>query len=80
MRKVVPGGPAEAAKMQADDEFLAVDGLDLGAQEPEAAMKSFLTFVKYHSPGEKVVVTVRRDGTDVALPVTLGHAVSWTAE
>jgi hypothetical protein len=54
VRKVVPGGPAEAAKMQADDQFLAVDGIDLGSQEPEDAMKAFLVHVKYRSPGENL--------------------------
>ncbi len=73
VRKVVPGGPAEAAKMQADDQLLAVDGLDLGAQDPEDAMKTFLTYVKYRSPGETITVTVRRGGRDVVLPVTLGE-------
>ena len=74
VRKVVPGGPAEAAKMQADDQLIAVDGIDLSGPENEAAMKAFLTHVKYRSPGEVVSVTVRRAGKDVVLPVTLGEA------
>jgi len=74
VRKVVPGGPAEAAKMQADDQLISVDGVDLSGPENEAAMKAFLTYVKYRSPGEKVTVTVRRAGKDVALTVTLGEA------
>ena len=60
MRKVVPGGPAEAAKMLADDQIVSVDGIDLGAQAPEDAMKSFLVYVKYHSPGETIKVTVKK--------------------
>lgn len=74
VRKVVPGGPAEAAKMQADDQLISVDGVDLGSLEPEAAMKAFLVHVKYRSPGEVVAVTVRRAGKDIVLPVTLGEA------
>ncbi|MCM2303661.1 MAG: trypsin-like peptidase domain-containing protein [Elusimicrobia bacterium] len=74
VRKVAPGGPAEAAKMQADDQLIAVDGIDLSGPENEAAMKAFLTHVKYRSPGEVVSVTVRRAGKDVVLPVTLGEA------
>jgi S1-C subfamily serine protease len=72
--KVVPGGPAEAAKIQAGDQLLSVDGNVLGGQAPEAAMRSFLAYIKYHSPGEKVAVTVRRGGKDVVLSVTLGEA------
>jgi S1-C subfamily serine protease len=72
VKAVTPGGPAEAAKMQADDQLISVDGIDLGGPDNEAAMKAFLTYVKYHSPGEVVTVTVRRGGKDVALTVTLG--------
>lgn len=70
--KVVPGGPAEAAKVQAGDQLLAVDDLDLVAPAPEAAMKAFFVYVKYHSPGEKIAVTVKRGGKDVVLTMTLG--------
>ncbi|MDD5303053.1 MAG: trypsin-like peptidase domain-containing protein [Elusimicrobia bacterium] len=71
--KAVAGGPAEAAGMQAGDEFVAVDAIALGEMEPEAAMKAFLVYVKYHSPGEKIAVTVKRGGKNVALSVTLGE-------
>ncbi|MDP3541621.1 MAG: trypsin-like peptidase domain-containing protein [Elusimicrobiota bacterium] len=74
VRKVVPGGPAAAAKMQADDQLIAVDAIALGGEDVEAAMKAFLTYVKYRSPGETVAVTVRRGGKDVVLSVTLGEA------
>ncbi len=73
VRRVVPGGPADAAQMRADDQIVAVDGLDLAALAPEDAMKAFLAHVKYHSPGEKIAVTVRRGGKDVVLSVTLGE-------
>ncbi len=71
--KVTPGGPAEAAKMLAGDQFVSIDGIAVGDLEPEAAMKAFLTYVKYHSPGEKVAVTVKRGGKDIVLSVTLGE-------
>ncbi|MBI2386329.1 MAG: trypsin-like peptidase domain-containing protein [Elusimicrobia bacterium] len=74
VRKVVPGGPADAAKMRTDDQLIAVDGVDLSGPNNEAAMKAFLTYVKYRSPGETISVTVRRGGKDVALTVTLGEA------
>ena len=72
--KAAPGGPAEAAKILAGDEILSVDGVDLGALAPEDAMKAFLVHVKYHSPGETITLSVKRDGTNVVLPVTLGEA------
>ena len=72
--KVVAGGPAEAAKMQAGDQLLAMDGIVIGAMEPEEAMKAFLVHVKYHSPGETIKVTVKRGGADVVLSVTLAEA------
>ena len=71
--KVTPGGPAEAAKLLAGDQFVSVDAVALGDMELEAAMKAFLTYVKYHSPGEKIAVTVKRGGKDVVLSVTLGE-------
>jgi len=69
--KVVPGGPADAAKMLAGDQLLGLDGVDIAGQDLDAAMKTFLTYVKYHSPGEVITVTVRRAGKIVTLPVTL---------
>ncbi len=74
VRKVVPGGPAAAAQIQADDQLISVDGVDLAGEDNEAAMKAFLTHVKYRSPGEKIAVTVKRGGKDVVLTVTLGEA------
>jgi S1-C subfamily serine protease len=72
--KATPGGPAEAAQIQPGDQIVTVDGVNLRAMEPEDAMKAFLVYVKYHSPGEKLSMTVKRGGKDVVLPVTLGEA------
>ncbi|MBI5246697.1 MAG: trypsin-like peptidase domain-containing protein [Elusimicrobia bacterium] len=72
--KATPGGPAAAAQIQPGDQLLKVDGVDLGVMEPEDAMKAFLTYVKYHSPGEKLSLSVKRAGADVVVPVTLGEA------
>lgn len=74
VHKVVPGGAAAAAKMEAGDQVLAVDDVDLEAKSPTEAMKAFLVYVKYHSPGEKISVTVLRGGKRLVLPVTLGEA------
>ena len=72
--KAAPGGPAEAAKIAPGDQIVSVDGTDLAAMDTEDAMKAFLVHVKYHSPGEKIAVTVKRGGKDLVLTVTLGEA------
>lgn len=72
--KAAPGGPAAAAQIQPGDEIVQVDGTNLSVLDPEDAMKAFLVYVKYRSPGEKIVMTVKRDGKLVMLPVTLGEA------
>jgi S1-C subfamily serine protease len=69
--KASPGGPAEAAKIQPGDLILGVDGKDFAGLEPEEAMKAFLVYVKYHSPGEIITVKVKRGAQSLALPVTL---------
>ncbi len=73
IQSVVPGGPAEAAHLQAKDEIVSVDGIDLSALDPVSAQKTFLAHVKYMSPGEKVKLTVRRAGQSVAIEATLGE-------
>lgn len=72
--KATPGGPAAAAQIQPGDEIVQVDAVKLDGMEPEDAMKAFLVYVKYHSPGEKIVMTVKRDGKLVMSQVTLGEA------
>lgn len=76
--EVVPGGAAEAAKMQAGDHIVSVtslaDSIALDKMTPEAARKAVIAYVKYHSPGEQIAMTVRRNGADITLLVTLGEA------
>lgn len=72
--KAAPGGPAALAQIQPGDEIVQVDGIKLEGMEPEDAMRAFLVYVKYHSPGEKLAVTVKRDGKLVMSQVTLGEA------
>jgi len=74
IEKVTPGGAAEAAKVADGDEVVAVDGNDLSAMAPESAKLAFMGYVRYHSPGEKVVLTVNRGGQKIDLTVTLGES------
>jgi S1-C subfamily serine protease len=72
--KASPGGPAAAAQIQPGDQLVAVDDVDLAAMDPEDALKAFLVYVKYHSPGETITVKIKRDGQDVTTQVTLVEA------
>lgn len=60
---VVAGGPAEAAGFRVGDEIAAVDRHPVGDQG------SFAARLEGHA-GEEVVVSVRRDGRLIDLPVT----------
>jgi putative serine protease PepD len=63
---IVPGGPAEKAGLQAGDVILALDGKTVeGSSELIVAIRS-------KSPGDTVTLTVRRDGSERDVEVTLG--------
>jgi putative serine protease PepD len=63
---IVPGGPAEKAGLQAGDVILALDGKTVeGSSELIVAIRS-------KSPGDTVTLTVRRDGSERDVDVTLG--------
>ena len=70
---VTPGGPADAAGMQAKDQLVSIDGIGLDDLAPEEAQKAFLAHVKYMSPGEKISIVVRRGGQEFTLAATLGE-------
>jgi S1-C subfamily serine protease len=72
--KASPGGPAEAAKIQDGDLITGVDATSFAGMEPEDALKAFLVYVKYHSPGEVITVKILRGGKPVTAQVTLGEA------
>lgn len=69
--KAAPGGPAEAAGIQAGDVIRGVDGISYAGLTPEEALKAFLTYVKYHSPGEKITVALDRAGKAASAQITL---------
>ncbi len=66
--QVVPGSPAETAGIQARDIITKFDG---NAIDSESALAESLS---QHKPGDKVSVTVARDGQSKDLSVTLGTA------
>jgi putative serine protease PepD len=63
---IVPGGPAEQAGLEAGDVILALDGKAVqGSSELIVAIRS-------KQPGDTVTLTVRRDGSEREVQVTLG--------
>ncbi len=60
------GGPAEEAGLQPGDELLALDGEAIDDGPALAAA------VNAHQPGDEVELTVRRDGAEQSVTVTLG--------
>jgi S1-C subfamily serine protease len=63
---VVPGSPAAAAGIQAKDVITQIDGQSVG--EPEKV--NYL--VMQHKPGDKIQVTISRNGSTMTKTVTLG--------
>ncbi|MEK7233639.1 MAG: trypsin-like peptidase domain-containing protein [Elusimicrobiota bacterium] len=75
---VVPGGAAEAAKLQTGDRIVSVtslvDSINLDSMSPKDAIKAVTVYAKYHSPGEQIAVSVKRNGVHITLLLTLGEA------
>jgi S1-C subfamily serine protease len=64
---VTPGSAAEAAGLEAGDVVTALDG------EPVATTGELVSELRSRQPGERVTVSVTRDGETVELDVTLGE-------
>ena len=62
---VVPGSPAEKAGVKAGDVVLKLDGKDV------ANLRDFSEKLKGMTPGQVVKATLRRDGKDLEVAVTL---------
>ncbi|MGH9036103.1 MAG: S1C family serine protease, partial [Acidimicrobiia bacterium] len=66
--EVTAGGPADQAGMRAGDRVVAIAGVPVvGSSELVGILRQQLT------PGQQVPVTVVRDGSELALTVTLGE-------
>ena len=64
---VVEGSPAAAAGLQVRDEVVAIDDV------PTPGSESLVAIVREHAPGDKVVLTVVRDGQEQKITATLGQ-------
>lgn len=65
----IPGSPAEAAGLQADDKIIAVDGDDVTGVDPAAVRLKVLG-----EPGTQVILTIQR-GDEEPFDVTIIRAV-----
>ena len=64
---VVPGGPAEAAGLQAGDTILSIDGQDIVSSEDVAVA------INGDRVGQTISIRVRRGGQEQTIKVTLGE-------
>ena len=63
---LVPGGPAERAGLQPGDVIVAIDG------KPVADSSELIVAIRSRRPGQTVTLTVRRNGDQRDIRVTLG--------
>lgn len=70
---VIDGGPADKAGIKEGDIITKVDGNDIDAQN------SLASLLGQHQPGDKVKLTVNRDGKTQTVEVTLGTMPSSTS-
>ena len=62
---VVDGGSADQGGVKKGDVLLSINDM------PVDSKSELLEFVGQHSPGDKITMTVQRDGKELTLPVTL---------
>jgi C-terminal processing protease CtpA/Prc len=67
IKRVVPGSPAEAAGIQAGDVLYALNGVPITDDNEEALQKA----KKDWKPGQKVTYTIKRNGLDRQVNLTL---------
>lgn len=71
--KVIPSSPAEAAGLEAGDVLVALNGVALKKENDESLMKAR----KEWKPGQVVTYTIKRNGGERQVSVTLG---TWPAD
>ncbi|MFE0041706.1 S1C family serine protease [Streptomyces albireticuli] len=67
---VTPGGPGDAAGIRSGDVIKKVDGV------PVRSGQELIVKIRSHRPGDRLTLTVERDGREEAVRLTLGSAGS----
>lgn len=67
---VTPGGPGDAAGIRSGDVIKKVDGV------PVRSGQELIVKIRSHRPGDRLTLTVERDGQERSVPLTLGSAGS----
>jgi predicted metalloprotease with PDZ domain len=67
IKRVVPGSPAETAGIQVGDVLYALNGVQISEDNEEALQK----VRKDWKPGQKVTYTIKRNGLDKQVDLTL---------
>lgn len=65
--QVVPGGPADEAGVHAGDIIVSIDG------QQTTSMDTFRAIIQQKKAGEKITLTVNRDGSNHKIQVTIGN-------
>lgn len=69
---VLPDSPADKAGLEEKDVIIAVNGTKVNQTH------SLTSLLNKHEPGDRVTLTVNRDGKTIEVPITLGTAPSQT--
>jgi putative serine protease PepD len=64
---VTPGSPASSVGLQSGDVVTAINGKSIGSTE------QFIETVDNYPPGQKITLTVNRNGQSKSVPLTLGN-------
>jgi serine protease Do len=74
VKEVVPGGPANAAKLEVGDKLVKV------GDKVVSGRKDVIEAITSKAPGDKVVLRIERDGWQKTLEITLGTKGGATTE
>lgn len=69
---VLPDSPADKAGLEEKDVIIAVNGTKVDQTH------SLTSLLNKHEPGDRVTLTINRDGKTIEVPITLGTAPSQT--
>jgi 2-alkenal reductase len=68
VQKVVPGSPADAAGLKADDIIISINDVKMDETH------DYLNLLYTYKPGDQVALGIIRDGKEMTLSITLGES------